>query len=152
MLNEKKTNSLSIKDSEELLRKDAATSTGSTSLSTTKLDDGETSTNSTYEYFLWFFAYTQMFAWRLFKDFLSSIIGRLIAKPIVPNHIANLISVQKRLRVERESHSVSYTRFTLLKSKCIAPTVNKSKSSSKQPNSLIPEKTSPAIYQIALQQ
>lgn len=138
MLNEKKNNSLSIKNSTEISRKDAVASTESGSV----LDDGQASTRSTYESFSWLFAYTQMFTRRLFKDLLISIIGYLYSGQIVPNHIVNLVSVQKSLRAERDSQTVTYTRYNLMKNKCIVQTIKRSKKN----NSLVSEKTRPATY------
>lgn len=138
MLNEKKNNSLRIKNSEELSRKNVAVATESC----TEQDDGQVSTRSTYESFSWLFAYTQMFTRRMFKDLLLSIIGYLYTGHILPNHIVNLISVQKSLHAERESQTVTYTRYNLIKPKCNISTIKWSK----QPNSFVPEKTRPASY------
>lgn len=144
MVNEKKYNSLSIKNSDELSRKDVAVSTESCS----KLDDGQASTRSTYESFSWLFAYTQMFTKRLLKDLLVSMVGYFFSGQIVPNHIVNLISVQKSLRAKRDSHTVTYTRYNLINTKSNGPMIRRSQKNS----SFVPEKTRPATYRTTYHQ
>lgn len=95
----------------EVSRKDAVTTTESRPIP----DDEPTATNSTYESFSWLFSYLKMYATRLARDLYTSLkIYWYPNREFLPNHIVNLMQVQKRLRAERESLTVTYSRYKLI--------------------------------------
>lgn len=133
-MNGKENNSLiSVKQSKELSHRDASVSTENCP----KVEDGQPTTWPTYESFFWFFSYIKMFTQRLIKDLLVTLIGHVYSGQIVSPHIADLISVQKSFVTERESQSITYRRYNLIKGKSYLYTIERTK----QSISLIPEKT-----------
>lgn len=112
-MNEKSNNNIISKEnSDERLVKGAIIATdGSQGLP----DVNQTTTRSTYELFSWFCSYTKMFAARLTRDIFISVLGYFYSGQLLPNHIIHLMNVQKNHFTESESHTVTCSRYSLIK-------------------------------------
>jgi hypothetical protein len=79
------------------------------------IEDAETSSQSTYGSFKWFFSYAKMFMTRLGKDLIQSAMWYFYSDEVLPEHIIHLMHVQLDLYQEREIQSASYSRYNVIK-------------------------------------
>lgn len=105
-MNGEKLRKLSNKELTVVSLHDAATST-----SNPFVQDDSAPRRSTYDSFFWLCSYIAMFMKRLGKDLFQSFLYNIYSERVLPDHIADLISVHKRLRVEREEHMGTYSRY-----------------------------------------
>lgn len=137
-------NSISNRNiSPEVPCRDAITSTESHPIP----DDEFVATSSTYASFFWLFNYIKMYTIRLVNDLVTSfMIYWYPTRDILPAHIVNLMQVQRRIRAERESHTVTYSRYKLINHSGVKSAIERST----QTISLVPENNtdrSPHGYQ-----
>lgn len=97
--------------------KDAVTSTESHP----SHDVESTSTkHSTYGSFYWLISYFRTFISRLANDLYRSLVNYWFpSRVMLPAHILHLMLVQDKLRSERESHTVTYSRYKLIHQSCL---------------------------------
>lgn len=77
-------------------------------------EDVENTKSNTYDHISSLFVYSKMFLTRLGKDLFSSIMNYFYSERVLPNHILDLINTQKRLRLEREINTSTYTRCSVI--------------------------------------
>lgn len=105
---------ISVTNSNDVTHRDVAVSTESCY----RLSDGQVSPRSTYESFISILFYIKMFLKRLLCDLLTTLLGYIFCNQILPAHIMELMNIQRSLRSNRESQTITLRRYNLIKSKC----------------------------------
>lgn len=127
------TSLLNIKNSREVSPKQAEPSGASSHYIP---QDEQLSQHSTYGSFFWFYNFTKRFATRIANDMLMSFLRYWFPNTVpLPYHLVDLLRVHNNLRAERELHTVTYSRYSLIKHSCVITTAN----CSTQTISLVPE-------------